>query len=60
MAGEEEDIVKTETAKLKAKIEELQKAVSENEAAAKAAQTDSERISALLRAYEFSTLVEMP
>ena len=40
MAGEEEeDIVKTETAKLKAKIEELQKAVSENEAAAKAAHT---------------------
>ena len=56
MAGEEEeeDIVKTETAKLKAKIEELQNAVSESEAAAKAAQTDSERISALLQAYEFS------
>ena len=54
MADDEEDIVKTETAKLKAKIEELQNAVSESEAAAKAAQTDSERISALLQAYEFS------
>ncbi len=54
MADDEEDIVKTETAKLKAKIEELQNAVSESEAAAKAAQTDSERISALLQAYELS------
>lgn len=52
MAASEDDVVKIETTKLKAKIAELQNTATSYEKEASSAQDDVARVSALLKAYE--------